>query len=334
MLISLLLVPITLNYVDSETYGIWLTLSSMILWIRILDIGINNGLKNKLAEAFANKDYVLGKKYVSTTYALLSVIFLPVMVVLIIITPIINWSSLLNLNDYDGSQLIAPICIIVSYFCLNFIFSTINVILYADQKPANANFRNLIQQIVSLAIIYLLTIITEGSLLLLCAGLCISPLIVVLGFNIVLFRGRYKAIAPSFKSIDFKLAPSLLSLGIKFFIIQICFIIQYQISNFLIIRYYGADDVTVYNIAFKYMNALYTIWITIITPIWAATTDAVVKGESIWVKNAITKYVKLFLLLVISYLFVLLLSNPVYRIWVGEEISIPSICRYGLCFII
>lgn len=323
MLISLLLVPITLNYVDSETYGIWLTLSSMVLWIRILDIGINNGLKNKLGQAFANNDFELGRKYVSTTYAMLSIIFLPVMLALLFITPFVNWISLLNIPNCDTNQIIGSICIIVGYFCLNFILSTINIVLYADQKPASANFRNLLQQVFSLVIIYVLTLTTKGSLLLLCAGLCLSPIIVICIFNITLFTGRYNNIAPSIKYIDFKIAPSILSLGVKFFIIQICFIIQYQISNFLILRYYGANDVTAYNIAFKYMNAFYTIWITLITPIWAASTDAFTKGKNIWIKNAISKYTRLFIILVVAYLLILFLADPIYKLWVGESIIIP-----------
>ena len=57
ILVGLLLVPLTLEYVDSESYGIWLTLSSMVAWISFFDIGINNGLKNKLAESLALKNY-------------------------------------------------------------------------------------------------------------------------------------------------------------------------------------------------------------------------------------------------------------------------------------
>lgn len=61
ILIGLLLVPLTLEYVDSEKYGIWMALSSMVAWISFFDIGISNGLKNRLAEALACQDYDLCK---------------------------------------------------------------------------------------------------------------------------------------------------------------------------------------------------------------------------------------------------------------------------------
>lgn len=323
MFIGLLLVPITLNYVDNATYGVWLTLSTMVLWIRVLDIGINSGLKNKLAEALALKRSDLAKKYISTTYAILSLIFIPVMLLLMIIAQLVDWNTFLNIPGVNSRILVVSISIIIAYFCLNFILSTINVVLIADQRPANASFRNLIQQFVSLVIIGGLTLVTKGSLVLLCLGLCFSPLIVVLFYNILLFRKDYKEIRPSFQSIDFKVAPTLLSLGVKFFIIQICFIIQYQISNFLILKFYGVADVTSYNISFKYFNVLHGIWLTIITPIWAATTDAVTKNEFHWVKDIMIKYSRLFGLFIVMFLGMLLVSEFAFHIWVGDKVSIP-----------
>ena len=38
--ISFIMVPLTLGYVNEETYGIWLTLSSIVAWINFFDIGI------------------------------------------------------------------------------------------------------------------------------------------------------------------------------------------------------------------------------------------------------------------------------------------------------
>ena len=48
--ISLILVPLTIHYVNPTQYGIWLTLSSIIGWFAFFDIGFGNGLRNKFAE--------------------------------------------------------------------------------------------------------------------------------------------------------------------------------------------------------------------------------------------------------------------------------------------
>lgn len=322
ILISLLLVPMTLNYVDSETYGIWLTLSSMVTWVHFFDVGINNGLKNKLTEAFANNNMFLAKKYVSTTYAILTLIFLPIMLIVLFITPFVNWASLLNISEQSAIGIASVVSILITYFCLNFILSTINIVLQADQRPADASFRQFMQQLISLIIIYILTVTTKGSLLYLCIGLCISPLLVISFYTITLYSGRYKQIAPSISFVDFKVAPSLLKLGIMFFVCQIAFLIQTQMANFLIIRYYGAVEVTNYSIASRYFGALLMAWGIIVAPLWAAVTDAVTKNDYEWIKKLIKKFTKLSFFFGIGLILMLLISTTVYKIWVGDKVNI------------
>ena len=77
IIVSLLLVPLTLGYVSSEIYGIWLTISSIMVWLGFFDVGFTLGLKNKLAEAIALKDWKRGKALVSTTYFMMVLIFMP-----------------------------------------------------------------------------------------------------------------------------------------------------------------------------------------------------------------------------------------------------------------
>ena len=51
--ISLVMVPMTLGYVNPVQYGIWITLSSIVGWLGYFDIGFGNGLRNRFAESVA-----------------------------------------------------------------------------------------------------------------------------------------------------------------------------------------------------------------------------------------------------------------------------------------
>ena len=62
LLTSLLIVPITINYLNNEVYGIWMTISSMLFWISTFDIGLGNGMRNYLTKAISEKDLTLGRK--------------------------------------------------------------------------------------------------------------------------------------------------------------------------------------------------------------------------------------------------------------------------------
>lgn len=331
ILISFVLVPLTINYVDADTYGVWLTLSSIVAWISFFDIGLNNGLKNNLAISFANNDTELSKIYVSTTYAILALIFIPIMLLLSCLVPLFDWNNLLNIHNVESQKLSVALLIIVIYFCNNFILSTINIVILADQRPADAAYRTLMQQVVSLAVIYALTKTTEGDLVKLCLGLCFSPLLVNLFFNFSLFRTRYKDIKPSFSHIKFSKLPVLVKLGVSFFIIQIAGIIQFQMVNFLIIRNFGPEEVTEYNIAYKLFNGLFMCWGIVIAPLWVAITDAKAKGDWEWIANAQHKYFRIFLLFLLIGVLIFSFSGLIYQIWVGENVSVGfemSLCVF------
>src|SRR5664279_1736529 len=88
--ISLLLVPLTITYINPTRYGIWLTLSSIIGWFAFFDIGFGNGLRNKFAESIALGEHEKARIYVSTTYAVLSIIIIIVLLLFFCINPFLD----------------------------------------------------------------------------------------------------------------------------------------------------------------------------------------------------------------------------------------------------
>lgn len=323
-LISLILVPLTIGYVSSETYGIWLTISSIVAWVSLFDIGLNNGLRNKFAECKATGEMYKAKQYVSTTYALLSLIFIPLSIVLIIVNQFLDWNNILNVSVLEDIR--SAVDVLVIYFCSNFILTTINVVVTADMRPAVASVINVLQQLATLAMVLLFMKTIQGSLLVLCLALCLPPLIVVLLGNLYYFKGRYRSVAPSISSIDFSLTKDLLTLGYKFFVIQIAVIVLFQTSNFIMVRYYGPDSVTQYNISYRYFFVLQTLFGIVVTPLWSAVTDALSKGNVEWIQRIIKKYTYLGIAFMFIGLIMLLVSGTVYKIWIGDKVSeIPFI---------
>lgn len=331
ILINFILVPLTINFVNTEQYGIWLTLSSIVAWISFFDIGFTHGLRNKLAEALAFNNIKLAKSYVSTTYAVLSIIFFILWLVFIIISPFINWSGVLNVSPSLSQVILYTLIIVYTYFSLLFILKIINIILFADQKPAYASLIDLLGQLLSLIIIYVMTQLLSGSLLLLCVGLCVAPVLVTLFSSFYLFRFKYRHIAPNFRYVNFSCLNDLIKLGVKFFIIQIAAIIQFQTANLLIARIYNMDEVTNYNIAYKYFSILNMIFAIILSPFWSASTEAFLKKDFLWIKSILNKYNKSFFILSLLGVLMLFFSNYVYNIWIGKIVSIPlllSLCSF------
>jgi len=325
IVIGLLIVPMTIHYLNPTKYGIWITITSLVGWFSFFDIGLGNGLRNKFAEAVAKGEHSLAKTYVSTTYAILISIISVFFVLFIILNNFLNWNNILNSgNDPLFQRELSVLAIIVfASFSMTFVLNLITTILNADQRPAQSSLFDFIGKAVSLLFILLLTKIGDGSLLSLGLIYCfISPFVLFIA-SIWLFNGKYKIYKPSFKFIDIKKVQNLFNLGVKFFIIQIAAILLYQTNNVIITQLFGPEMVTPYNIAFKYFSILMMGFSIIIAPFWSAFTEAWAKKDIDWIKNIMDKLIKMWFLFVLIGIIMLLSSKFLYKLWVGESISIP-----------
>ncbi|EIA10240.1 O-antigen flippase Wzx [Flavobacterium frigoris PS1] len=324
IVIGLLMVSLTINYLDTVKYGIWVTLSSLIAWFSFFDIGFGNGLRNKFAEALAQNNVALARKFVSTTYFILSIIIIVLIGIFIPLSNYIDWNLILNVSQtiVSSYELKLLAIIIFSFFGLNFVFKLITTILIADQRPALAAFLTLLGNILSLAFVFFLLKSTVSSLLYLGFVISIAPVIILIISTFIFFSGTYKEYRPSYKSIDLKVIPSLFGLGIKFFIIQIAAILLYQTNNIIISQLYGPKEVTSFNIAFKYFSVLMMLFSIVISPFWSAFTEASVNNDNRWIRNIMKKLFKFWGVLVLVGLIMLFISSWIYPLWVGENVVI------------
>lgn len=136
MLVTFLLVPATIDYVDSEVYGIWLTLSAILMMFQILDIGIASGLKNKLTEALAAGDMKSARSLVSTSYVSMAAIFIPIVIIIYALVPYISWCPLLNVDiAYEGT-IVQTMRILAILLFVQMIANIIVSVLAAYQRVA------------------------------------------------------------------------------------------------------------------------------------------------------------------------------------------------------
>ena len=321
--ISLVLVPLTIHYVNPTRYGIWLTLSSIIGWFGFFDIGFGNGLRNKFAEAIAKGEHELARIYVSTTYGILSIIIGTVLIIFLCINPFLNWSRILNTPTDMAGELSVLALIVFVFFCIQFILQLITTIITANQEPAKASLFNLLGSFFSLAIIFILTKTTNGNLIYLGIALGLTPVLVLATSSLWYYKHEYKKYAPSIKYVKFGFARDLMTLGLKFFVIQMASIVIYQTSNIIIAQLFGPTQVTPFNIAYKYFGIIFMGFTIVMVPFWSAFTEAWIKKDVPWIKNTMKRLIQLWGLISIVALIMLVFSNFVYKLWVGKEIEVP-----------
>lgn len=325
ILVSLMMVPLTLNYLSRYEYGIWLTILSVLNWINYFDMGLGNGLRNKLAVSIAKEDMNKARIYVSSTFALLSLISVVLCIVALIISKFVDWNSFLNVNQ-SVENLRTVIEIVLVCICVNFVLKTIGIIHVSFQNAWINNLLTFLGSLVAFIWVFILYKTTPPSLLNVAIAVSTSPLIVYILSWPITFRYQYKELSPKISAVRVKEALSLGGLGIKFFLLQFACLVIFSTSNIIISKVFTPADVTPYNIAYKYFNVLSMVYMIIINPLWTAITDAYTRKDYKWISISMKKMIRIWMLSVGALAVMVLLSKIIFRLWIGDTLDIP----YGL----
>jgi O-antigen/teichoic acid export membrane protein len=322
VLINMTLVPLTIHYLSPAKYGVWLTISSMLGWISFFDIGLGHGLRNKLAEALAKDEMHKARAYVSTAYFSISVLCVLLFLVFLVINHFTNWNTLLHIPAGMNEDLNGIALLLFFTFCIQFILQLINSILLSNQEPALVSLFNMISNLLVLAAITILVRYSRESLLHISFIFSSIPVVVLAIVNLYYFRNRFSSFSPRLRETDFGVLKDVLSLGLKFFIIQLSVLLFFQTSNFLICRYFSPDLVTPYNIAFRYFGLLTILFSIVTAPYWSACTEAYMKQDLVWIRKSLRTLVRLWLVLVLLAMLMLFFADYAYSAWVGKQIRV------------
>ena len=323
-IISLLYVPILLSCLDEKIYGVWLALTSVVSWLSLFDIGIGNGLKNKLTESLAVNNIEYSRKLVSTSYVYSALIFSVILVISLIINCFIKWNLLLNVEQIFNNDLTITAFLVIIAFCVRFILQIITPVLAATQ---NIRFNSLIEFIGKIGAfigVILLNYLGVKSIIIFTIVVLYVPLIILFVFSIYLYSNKLKELRPCIRFSDKQHFSEIFSLGINFFIIQISAIVIFQTNSFLIANSFGPADVTKYNIVFKYYNILILLWGILMTPLWPSYTNAYILGNYKWIKKSVKYCLFMFLLTIIVAVIMAFVGPAVIEYWLGQDLNISK----------
>ena len=319
---AFLTVSFSLKLLDTNKYGIWLAISSTVSWISVLDIGLANGLRNKIAEYFALKDYKSSKIDVSSTYAILLLIMVPVMLIFCAIAPFINWNNVFR-THLDEKELLYTLIVVFVGLALQFVLKPIASVLQGDQKIHKANQIALVCNVSPLVPIIIGAKYLKGSILFLAMAQTMLPVVVMLIYSIVLFSGGYKNISPSLKNVDLKKSKALFGLSFAFFIVQIARVFILSTTEIIITRNFGGSYVTIYNLLFRYYGVAGMILYIVLASYWSAFTNAFALNDLDWVRTSMRKLIRMACMFTGIVVLQFLLIKPVFHLWVGDKVPVP-----------
>ena len=323
VLVQLMLVPTTLACLGVYENGVWLTISSVLIWIDNMDIGLGNGLRNKLAEAMAHNDYAKGQQYVSSTFAMLAIIIVPTCLLLIFLELFTDTYNVFNVDKGIVANLDIILVVTTIMVCSTFIFKFIGNFYMGLQLPAVNNLLVTSGNTISLLATYCIYLSGIHSLLLVALVNTAAPLLVYIISYPITFSGRYSRLRPSIKSVKLSVAKELFSIGRSFFILQISGVVLFFSSNIIISNLFSPSMVTPYQIAHRYFMVATLIFTIVGVPYWSATTDAFARNDMEWIKRSNRILNRLILGLVLLLSLMIILADWIYGIWIDDKAYVP-----------
>jgi len=320
-------VPVIINLINPEVYGVWVTITAIVGWFGMFDLGLGNGLRNKLAIALACNDWILARKYVSTTYAVLTIITVAIYTVFFTIEPYLDWKIVLGVPEMilTGHTLSLVVKTVMLLFCINLVVKVLGSIFYSLQSPFVTSFIDLIAKVFSYIALLLLNSGNEMNVLSVTFIVSATPIIIYVFASIVFFSTKYKAMRPALSDIELSRFRELMGLGSSFFFIQLSAVLLYQTNTLVISHLFGPLSVTSYTLANRYIGAVMILFSIVVAPFWSATTEAYEKGDKKWISKSLTSLKIAWLMLVVMGLAMYMVSSQVFSLWVGDEVAVPKI---------
>lgn len=321
--VVLLMVPLTLSCLGIYKNGVWLTVSSMLMWIDHMDIGLGNGLRNRLAVHIAHGETEEARKVVSSTMAMLFCIIIPVIAVLSVLIWYADVYTFFNVSESIIPEFRIVLVASVILVCLTFVMKSVGNVYMGMQLPAVSNFIMAVGQTIALVGTWGLYVTGRATFMTIVLVNTAAPLAAYMLSYPYTFYVKYRMLRPSFQFVNLRSALELGNLGIKFFWLQIAAIVQFMTANILISNFFSPAMVTPYQIAYRYMSLVMVAFTVFCAPFWNATTDAYERGDMAWIQNADKKMRSITMAIFVVLLLMVLVSPWVYSFWIKDKCDVP-----------
>lgn len=335
LIVSLFTMPAYMRYCsDQQALGVWFTVLSVLSWILNFDLGIGNGLRNKLTAALTLKDRASAKEYIASAYWMIGAVVAVITVVGCALLPHVNWNGVFNVDVAVVSAKTLKAVVLCAFvgIMLQFFFRLISSILYAMQKSTLNNLIALVTSVLQLLFVLVApSSTTEENLKLLSVAYIVCANLPLVVASVIVFSGRLKDCRPALHAVRKEKASAVLSLGGMFFVCQILFMGIANTNEFFVTQYSAPADVVEYQIYNRLFTLGGTLFMLALTPVWSAVSKAITEGDYRWLKKLSSTLVKLSGLAMCAEFMIIPFLPLLLKIWLGEE-AISVNYAYAICF--
>jgi O-antigen/teichoic acid export membrane protein len=331
LLTPLITVPLTLNYLGVERFGLWMIIVSFLSLLGFADLGLGSGLVNALAEANGKDDAALARRYISSTFFMLVAIATLWALVFALSYPWLYWDRLLGLTDAVAVAEAGPaVVVFVACFLFNLPLTVLQRAQLGYQQGHLYNLWEAVGKLLGLGAV-IFVVLQEVALPWLVLAFTGVPLLATLANGAIFFGRKYRWLTPRWQAVRAPIARQLLGIGTLFLIYQLAYSLGRASDNIILARVLGAEAVTVYVVPLRLFEIIVVIVMSYSAALWPAYREAVARRDMVWVKRTLLKSVVVTLALTGALCGTLVIwGDSILGVWVGSDVVVSLLMWIGL----
>ncbi len=331
ILTGLLTVPITLNYLGEDLFGIWMVVTNVLGFLSFSDFGIGIGLRNTLIECAGKDDIESPKKLIGNALIILCGLAILIASVVFFIFPALSWGELIKCKDPTSVPEILPTMqSVVLMLALGFPISQLLNITSAYQRGYWGYLYYFIGRVLGFFFV-VWCVYRKQPLWLIAGGYVGFPYFVMFIGWFFLFK-----VMPFLRPWPVKIEKSLLKrlFGIGFFVLLHSLSLSLINASAVIIiaNTINAASAIPYSVTLKLLGVSSVVTASFFMGFSVAVGEAWHRKDFGWVHKTIKRSEKLTFFIGILPLFMLLIfGRKIIFFWTKSSLAVPSFQLLLIC---
>ncbi len=322
--LTLVSLPLAVRYLGAERYGVWATITSTVVWINLLDLGIASTLTNHISRAFALGDKTSATRYFTNALVLTAGVSAIAGTALAFVFQRINWIALFNVSAaVHAQEVTSTVAAAAALVLLGLPCNLAGKLLAGYQELHRNNIAMCAGAVASVAGLALGIVlrVSMAVLFVMSAG-CLT--FASLATLVVTVTCAKPWLLPRPSLIDRCAIKELLNSGSSFFLIQVAGVVVFSSDNLVVSHYLGAAEVTPYSVTWRLVGLAALLQSLIFPALWPAYAEAYARRDYGWIRRTFTLTMKATVALNLACAVVLVLfGRTIIRVWAGPA-AVPT----------
>jgi O-antigen/teichoic acid export membrane protein len=317
-------VPLVYGQLGTEQFGLWMTITSIVVAMQFADLGIGNGLLNMIAVANARDNREYARRAVTSSIGILAMLGMVVLAFFGILYPFVDWTKIYSLSTPAlGSEAGIATAIMVACLALNLPLLTAQRVQMGYQDGFKANVWISLGSALSLAGVLFCSRMEAGLPAFVLAALG-GPVVAAALCWIYEFLLARPWLFPSCRYFDATTGKRVVKDGAIWTLFQLMAFIGIALDNLIISYFFGVEAVAKYAVMSKLLTGL-LIAQMLSAPLWPAFAEAIERGDLAWARRTFQRSMAICAGLGLAGGAVMAFLSPwIIQWWVGGEL-IPSL---------